>query len=204
MDASDSSSSWIVRLREGDAEAAQRLWEAYFKRLVRLARIKLRGSRRRVADEEDVALSVMDSFCRAAARGRFPQLKDRSNLWALLVILTARKAADQIEQECRKKRGGGAVRGESVLVQQGGKSESGRGLEQIAGAEPTPAFAAQMAEAFQRLLDQLDDPNLRTIALRKMEGYTNAEIAGMLGCVTGTIERKLRVIRTLWSKEADR
>jgi hypothetical protein len=54
----------------------------------------LRATSRRVADEEDVALSAFDSFCAGAERGRFPDLKDRDNLWALLVTITARKAAD--------------------------------------------------------------------------------------------------------------
>jgi hypothetical protein len=41
-------------------------------------------------------------------------------------------------------------------------------LEQIAGRESTPEFAAQVAEQCQRLLGSLSD-ELRSIALRKME-----------------------------------
>ena len=52
------------------------------------------------------------------------------------------------------------------------------------------------------LLARLPDESLRTVALWKMEGYTNAEIAARLGCVTQTVERKLRAIRTVWSNEA--
>jgi len=70
--------------------------------LVGLARTKLHGSPRRVADEEDVALSAFDSFCRNAAQGRFPQLFDRDGLWKLLVLLTARKAAHQRRDELRR------------------------------------------------------------------------------------------------------
>ena len=63
---------WIDRLKAGDPDAAQELWERYFRRLVGLARKKLRAAPRRAADEEDVALSAFDSFCRGAEQGRFP------------------------------------------------------------------------------------------------------------------------------------
>src|SRR5262249_8084676 len=65
---------WIKQLRAGDPVAAQTLWERYFRRLVGLARQKLRALPRRAADEEDVALSAFDSFCKGAARGRYPHL----------------------------------------------------------------------------------------------------------------------------------
>src|SRR5262249_44003183 len=81
----------------------------YFRRLVGLARKKLRAAPRRAADEEDVALSAFDSFCRGAEQDRFPQLHDRLDLWQLLVLLTARKAVDLAQPERRQNRGG-AVR----------------------------------------------------------------------------------------------
>jgi DNA-directed RNA polymerase specialized sigma24 family protein len=197
MTSAGSVTQWIDLLKAGDSAAAQKLWECYFERLVRLARRKLLGARRRVADEEDAALSAFDSFCRGARQGRFPQLRDRNNLWPLLVVITARKAIDLAEREGRKKRGGGAVRGESAL--QGPDGEAG--LDHVIGREPTPEFAAQVAEECRRRFDALSDPQLRSVALWKLEGYTNAEIAAKLGCVVGTVERKLRVIRTLWEKE---
>src|SRR6516225_8646759 len=103
---------WIGDLKGGGESAAQHLWERYFHRLVHLARARLRSGRRTgaVEDEEDAALSAFDSFCRGAALGRFPQLADREDLWRLLVVITARKAADQKEREGRIKRGGGKVR----------------------------------------------------------------------------------------------
>ena len=67
--------------------------------------------------------------------------------------------------------------------------------------EPDPAFAVEVAEACERLLQRLDDAGLRSLAIWKMEGYTNEEIAARLGCVPRTVERKLRVIRTLWKQE---
>src|SRR5436190_81378 len=42
---------------------------------------------------------------------------------------------------------------------------------------------------------------LRAVALAKMEGYTNEEVAARLGCVPRTVERKLRMIRKAWEED---
>src|SRR5438105_11118264 len=110
----DAGSEWLDQLRAGDWAVAQKLWERYFRRLVGLAAKKLRGVPRRAADEEDVALSAFDSFCRGLEDGRFPQLRDRNNLWALLVTITARKARKVVRREGRQKRGGNAVLDEAA------------------------------------------------------------------------------------------
>ena len=204
MSSTGSITRWIEQLRAGDAAAFQPLWERYFERLVRLARRKLRGSRRRVEDEEDVALSALDSFWRGAKGGRFTKLRDRHNLWPLLIVITARKAHDVVVHERRQKRGGGAVRGESVFQVLGGLASSLPGLDQVVGSEPTPEDAERVAEGCRRLLDQLPDEQLRSVALWRMEGYTNAEIAKKLARVEGTVERKLRMIRSIWAKEIAR
>jgi DNA-directed RNA polymerase specialized sigma24 family protein len=175
---------WIGQLQAGNPAAAQPLWERYFQQLVHLARKKLQGRPRRAADEEDVALSAFDSFCRAAEAKRFPQLADRDDLWRLLVALTARKASHFVRDECREKRGGGHILDERMLT-----SGDGAGLDQIIGAEPTPDFAAQVAEECRRLLDLLGDDKLRFIAISRMEGYSTEEIAGRLGCAPRTVER---------------
>ena len=191
--------NWIGRLKSGDPEAARRLWEGYFRRLVGLARGKLEGSPRRAADEEDVALSAFGSLCRGAEGGRFPHLLDRGSLWQLLVAITAHKALDLRRREGRQKRGGGRVLDEAGLSDPA--DSDGVGLEQVLGREPTPEFAAQLAEEFERLLAGLDDPTLRAVAVARLDGFTVEEIAARLGCAPRTVERKLQVIRSLWSAE---
>ena len=86
MPADEPITQWIVQLQNGDATAAQRLWEIYFQRLVSLARAKLAVTPRRIADEEDVALSAFNSFFQGVEKGRFPQLADRNNLWRLQLV----------------------------------------------------------------------------------------------------------------------
>jgi DNA-directed RNA polymerase specialized sigma24 family protein len=187
---------WLEHLRTGDTAAAQHLWQGYYRRLVGLARHKLRGRPRAVADEEDVALSAFDSFCRGVDQNRFPRLADRDDLWQLLVLLTARKAARLIRDETRHKRGGGQVIHTSALADKDAR------LAEFVGPEPTPEFAAQVAEEYQWLLDRLDDAELRAVAQAKLEGYTNEEIARQQGCVVRTVERRLRTIRSLWEEGA--
>jgi DNA-directed RNA polymerase specialized sigma24 family protein len=74
-------------------------------------------------------------------------------------------------------------------------------LAQVAGEEPTPEFAALVADEFRRLFARLADESLRTIALLKLDGHSNAEIARNLDCGQRTVERKLAVIRKRWQSE---
>lgn len=180
---------WLERLKAGDAAAAKPLWDRYFERLVGLARARLRSRPRAAADEEDVALSAFDSFCRGAAAGRFPRLDDRDDLWQLLFVLTTRKAIGLVRHETRKKRGGLAA---------GATPDALAGL---AGDEPSPEVVAEVTEECARLLGLLGDGQLRQVAIWKMEGYTNEEIARLLDRAVPTVERRLAAIRKIWEEE---
>jgi DNA-directed RNA polymerase specialized sigma24 family protein len=188
----------IERLKGGDRGAVQPLLERYFHRLVGLARLKLKGARHPDQDEEDVALSAFDSFCRAAERGRFPRLDDRDDLWQLLALLTCRKAADVIERWKRFIRA--AECGESALGAPADGAGGERPIEQVVGREPTPEEAAEVAEGYRRLVGLLEDERLRNIANWKLEGYTNAEIAQKLGRAVVTVEQNLKLIRAIWTR----
>ncbi len=60
-----------------------------------------------------------------------------------------------------------------------------------------------MNEALERRFQALREPELRLIAQKKLEGYTNQEIAQELKCTVRTVERKLERIRTYWRKAED-
>lgn len=186
----DSVTLWITQLKAGDLDAAQPLWDRYFHDLVRLARARLRGAPLRGTDEEDVVLNALDSFFRGTAEGRFPQLSDRESLWPLLVVLTGRKAVDARRHEGRQKRGGASTTepGDAVT------------LESILGKEPTPAFAAEVADEIERWLDSLGSEELAAIARWKMEGYTNAEIGRELKLDERTVQRRMDTIRFVLEK----
>jgi DNA-directed RNA polymerase specialized sigma24 family protein len=108
----------------------------------------------------------------------------------LLVVLTARKVQDLVKHEMREKRGGGLGNGHQV---------GDRELEAVLGHEPSPEFSAMVAENCERLLDLLE-PAERQIALLRLEGYTNAEIAARLSCALRTVERRLELIRRIWDR----
>lgn len=189
----------IAGVRSADDDATEDLWKRYCRRLVEHARGRLPGFAKREFDEEDVALSAFHSFCRGVQNDRFPDLGDPDGLWALLMVITARKASRRLRAQKAEKRGGGAVRGESVL----GYGGDDAGLDRIIGREPTPEFVAQMHEESEHLLGFLDDPMLRRIALLKIEGKTNAEVAQVLDYTHRTVERRLALIRRLWIERSE-
>ena len=76
-------------------------------------------------------------------------------------------------------------------------------LEQMDAAGPSPAEAAVLNEALEKRLEALADPELRRIALWRLEGYSNREIADRLECTERSIERKLGRIRSLWTSHDD-
>jgi DNA-directed RNA polymerase specialized sigma24 family protein len=70
----------------------------------------------------------------------------------------------------------------------------------IDGLRAGEESAAAMAESLSQLLAALD-PDLRQIALLKLEGRTNEEIATLTGRSLATVERRLRLIRRRWKEE---
>jgi DNA-directed RNA polymerase specialized sigma24 family protein len=192
---------WIGSLKAGDMAAAGALWERYFDRLARLARKRLANRAGGVEDEEDAALSAFDSFCAGLARGRFAELSDRDDLWRLLVVITARKASAQADRRRALKRGGAWTRLDRAHAGAGSSSGDDVVLAALVATEPTPEFAAMVAEETRLLLARLQDEQLRQIALDRMEGYTTDEIALRLGCARRTVARRLDLIRQIWSEE---
>ncbi len=193
---------WMQQVQAGNDEAAEQIWNDYYRRLMGLARLKLGGSPRRVGDEEDVVVNAFDSFFRAARDDRFDRLQDRSDLWRVLAMLVARKSARQIEHQMRQKRGGGQVRGESVFF--AADDTSPVGMENMAAEENMAGdYVAEMQESLEQLLDLLPDDQYRAIANMRMEGHSNQEIAEKLGCTERTVERRLQRIRETWEQVAE-
>ena len=199
MSGLESESRWIEDLKAGDDTAATKIWNHFYTRLVGLAYQKLREADRRVADEEDVVQNAFQSFFRRAQEGLFPRLNDRDDLWRLLITITERKALNQVRDQRRDKRGGGKVAGDSAFLNRD-RSTNEVGIEQFGGPEPTPELAAMMTESFDQLLRRLDDDELRKIALWKLEGFTNEEIAPKINRAVPTVERRLKLIRAKWQE----
>jgi RNA polymerase sigma factor (sigma-70 family) len=182
-------------------DAAQNLWRRYATRLVSLARQRIRHAPKRVADEEDLAQSVFGSICRGAAAGRFKDVTNRDELWWLLIAITKQKAVDHIRREtAQKRRPAGSGRMSQTLEFDW---DSGRrfAIEQLVDRQPTPEFLAMLDEQHHRLLGLLRDDNMRSVATRRIEGYSVPEIAAELNIAARTVERKLQLIRSKWARE---
>jgi DNA-directed RNA polymerase specialized sigma24 family protein len=194
---------WIHALKEGQPEAAEALWNRYFERVVAVARHRLRAApHQAVEDAEDVALSAFYGLCAGAAQGRFAQLSDRVDLWQLLVAITVKKSLSQRQRYGRLKRGGGRnVTAQTTAAQDDEPNPEGANPLALAlSKEPTPEAAAIIQEQFYELLDSLEDSTLRQVALWRMDGLSNTEIAKKMGCVLRTVERKIEHIRLIWEE----
>lgn len=181
-------------VRSGDADAATHLWQEFFNGLVELANKRLTGTSTAVADGEDVALSAFKSFCVGLQKGQFASLTDRDSLWRLLIVITARKAVDHVTHNRRMKRD------ELRVVQADSTAANDRLVNGFVCRRPTPELELQMRDDIQQAIDMLELPDLKRIAILKLDGYTNLEIAKQLGRGLSTIERKLRTIRAIWSQ----
>jgi RNA polymerase sigma factor (sigma-70 family) len=174
----------IRSLQNGRDSAAGHLFELYFERLVKLARKRLQSMPNLSAYDEDVALQSFHSLCRRIRHADRPlQLSDRDDLWRLLAMRTVSRAIDVIRHH------------------KPGESPNEFDVETLLAREPTAEEAAEMADECRRLLDLLQEPELRQVALWKVEGYTHEEIAAKLDCLPRTVERKVHRIRILWKDE---
>jgi DNA-directed RNA polymerase specialized sigma24 family protein len=177
---------------EMDQEAAQKLYERYFRQLEHIARGKLRGSDRRVQDEEDVAQVVLGQFFMGVRRKRFPQLADRHDLWQVLMMILSRRVVDHRRRTNHRE---AALPTAANLSSQ---SSSGAVGEVIAAVSPNPRELLELEEELRRRVNQLPKKVLQRVAMWKLQQQTNAEIAALLDCSVSTVERFLRDIRKRW------
>ncbi|MCS6897445.1 MAG: ECF-type sigma factor [Nitrospira sp.] len=174
-------------LQAQDAAAAAQLWERFVPRLLGLARRVLSGHPRLNGFADDVVQSVFASFFQRAQAGRF-FLDDREDLWNLLAVITVRKARKAIRREKSEKRGGGQIANEA--------GSSALPLEVLAVSNLGPEFDLHAEEMLSGLPEEL-----RTVAVLRLMGHTNAEIARQLDWTVRKVERKLQLIRLTWGKD---
>ncbi|MCA9069420.1 MAG: hypothetical protein KDA84_10875 [Planctomycetaceae bacterium] len=182
--------------KDGDEKAITRLFEYYYPKLARFAEHKIQGAPRQMADGDDIAACAIASFYKAARLGRFPALQDRQGLWRLLITMTARKAIDHWRRETGEENGGGNVHNEPCPEDSNAIIPS---LDQWIINENTPEFEVMMVEACTERLKVLG-PQLQDVALAKLEGYTNREVAERLGITERAVEYSLKTIRKTWER----
>jgi DNA-directed RNA polymerase specialized sigma24 family protein len=177
---------------QGDEDAAAALWERFVPRLLGLARRTLASHPRLNGFADDVVQSVFASFFAQAQAGQFV-LDHRDDVWNLLGVMTVRKARQALRREMADKRGGG-----QILNEAGPSSESGSPptLDSVPASQLGPEFDFLAEEMLANLPDEL-----RTVAVLRLMGHTNPEIATHLDWTLRKVERKLQLIRLRWEKE---
>jgi RNA polymerase sigma factor (sigma-70 family) len=185
---------WLRQLAKGDQAAAQKLWERYGPTLIQLARRRFRGTFNAVGDEDDLVQSVFNALWQGAQEGRYDEVRNREELWWLLLTITRRTALNRQAYNQRKKRGPG------TRSLDGDTDASNFGLPADSDQSP-PEMILMLEEQQQRLLGLLRDDVLRSIALWKLEGYSHDEIATKLSVTPRTIVRKVNLIRERWAEE---
>lgn len=191
-------SELLIRIQsQRDEQACTELWDAVYDRLVALAQQRLTTLNRRMADEEDVALSAVQSFVRAAEAGRLTSIQSRDDLWRVLITIMVRKVNDLRQHLDAEKRGNALVRGDSVFHTM--KISGPAGFDQIAAPADPEDFVSCLMEECRERIAGLPDSTLQQIAMKRMEGYEVTEIALQLGLSVATIKRKLARIRVIWT-----
>lgn len=190
-------SLWIDELRQADELAARKVWEHFSARLHQAARRNLRAKTKRVYDEEDVVLSMFQSLCQGLVDGRFPDLHDRDSLWRLMLVISGRKIANRHRYDQRQRRDDRRTLTESVFSER--QLDQGDQLgDGLLSREPTPEFVAELHETSERLFAAIDEPDLKEIAMLRVEGFNDSEIADRLNCSRRTVQRRLTMIRRIW------
>jgi RNA polymerase sigma factor (sigma-70 family) len=188
----ETSDNWLQRLADGDATAAQVLWEYFYARLLSYAEKCLQTLPPYVTESDDIVASVFKSLCRMAQQGAIPSVQDPEQLWPLLAVIAARK----VKRRVRRARIGqpGREIKEADLARLGVDREEVGVLGELMGREPSPELMATMRDQLNELMQRLD-ANERIIAQLWLENSTIPAISSATAISQRTVARKLVKIR---------
>jgi DNA-directed RNA polymerase specialized sigma24 family protein len=185
-------SHWLKGLKTGDRSAVDAIWHRYYQRIVQFAIRKMKVNPDRAVDGEDIAQITMHRFCSCVASGRYPNLDDREQLWALLVVFTINRIRKHLRSCSAQKRAGSH---RSVF-----EFTRTVALQDLQAPE-APTIMADMVQCWLNRLD-LEDPSgeLRQIAIWSMEDISGSEIARILKKRKSYVLQQIRLIRLLWEE----
>ena len=194
----------ISKVKEGDEDSVRELWNRYSGALVRSAQTRISKQVAAKVDSEDLAQSVFFAIYRGAVEDKFDQLNDRAGFWTLVLAITRRKAVDRIRNLTAAKRGGvAAMRASQEAVGESVANIVDRALSR----EVDPQVEVECEDLLESLKQQLDIEDasgmLTRVAMSRIAGLSVKEIAAELDRTERTVERKLSLIRSLWSESIE-
>jgi len=195
---------WIEAAKQGDEEAAQKLFNRYFELLVVLSRNRV-PRKRRVEDEEDAAIEAMYAFLAGASAGKYPNATDRESLWPLLVDITIKNCQKQLRRQSSSKRNDHNNFGESWFLQMenggGGNGETrdgdcddgGLGISDFAIDSFCSTGLVELKDVVARTRATLNSSEQQIFDL-KLQQRSHREIAKELDLAPRTVDRKVNTI----------
>ena len=197
MSDSQSDSMAITRLLQqmaaADASVSERLFRFYHGQLRQVARRALARHNRRMEDEDDLVSMVLGEFLMAGAVGNLPILESREDALRMLWTRVSQRGKNMVRNENRARRGGGRVRGDSVLDRPSDNPVV-NGFDRFPGDSPNPdaalLLAEDVAELHFRFLDCLG-PLLEPAGRMWLQGCTPLQMAQELKISLASAYRKL-------------
>jgi RNA polymerase sigma-70 factor (ECF subfamily) len=171
--------SLLVRLREGQEDAATRLYLRYAKRLQALVRARSSPQLARRVEPEDIVQSVFRRFFRRVLQGNY-DVPPGEELWGLLLVIALNKI--RTEETFHR-----AAKRDMRLCSQTGNPD--RLL--APGEEARVILQLTIQEALGQLPEQS-----RVLVEMRIHGYEVAEIAQQSGRSKRTVERILQEARS--------
>ena len=179
----------MLKTRQGDHDAAQKLVELYEPEIRRVARMRMTDPKlRRIVDSMDICQSVFGNFFRNAVTGDL-ELNTPNQLLGLLVTMTRNRVVDEHRRQTRKKRNAG----ETPLV-----AES----QMLVEDSPGPKTAFELKDLLTQVRAKFTAEELK-IADYRNSGLTWDEISVELGesseVLRKRLERAIDRVRTQFS-----
>ncbi len=181
-------------MRQGDPVAIEKLVARYFKKIANFANKRLRRGIHVLDDGEDIAISVLQSITSNSAKGRFPNLQDRDDLWLMMIMIAQHDVIDKQRPASRRER-----RSESMLTMTDLLETYNINLDLFLSQRDSHTKLMEIAECWEDLLKSLPDERCRDIAQLKLKGHSNLEIAGLLRLIPKTVDRKIKMIMQRWN-----
>lgn len=196
----------IHRAKAGDHSAADDLLSICIPRLIEIARKFQIAQHSTAKGGSDFAMLASAKFWQGLVEGRLQTLSSRENLWPLLLRMTMQEAKNHARSELTQKRGAG----NQVLASEIPPSSLGSArptknarvhevrreqqLDDIQSPSNETVQELERVSAVAEFLEALPF-DLREVAVLRLLGYRNSEIAACRNCAERSVERKLKLIR---------